>query len=160
MTNAPAVQHDPDTVWGAVLIYAAQPEVVPAVAVGVVPLAQLRDDVEKIIQGHPTVDSARTTPRGHDGACDLDVFDSDGESIALVTIDADGTILACPAVAAAEPSRLDAYRYSWETWFDAGSHIVGLFDNRLDEHRPLLAAKSSRDAQILVSLLCLLAVPG
>lgn len=65
-------------------------------AAGDVPLSQVREDLERIVCQHPTVGTTRTTPRGHHGACDIDVFDFDGQQIALVTVYADGNVEALP----------------------------------------------------------------
>jgi hypothetical protein len=61
-----------------------------------VPLAQLRDDIAKIVHGHPTVESVQTTPRGKAGACVMKVYGINVGQIATVTIKANGTVEAVP----------------------------------------------------------------
>lgn len=52
------------------------------------------------------------------------------------------------------PNRIDAYRYSWETWFDNEAIIVGLLDHYEDDDSlPLMVVESDRDAHILLSVL-------
>lgn len=63
-------------------------------------VGMVRDDVAKIIEGHEGVGYAHTTPRGHDGAADIDVFDHDGQPIAFVCVYADGRVEVLPIVRA------------------------------------------------------------
>jgi hypothetical protein len=65
-----------------------------------VDLSMIRDDVTKIVVQHETVGSVKGTPRGHHGACDLEVFDLDGQQIALVVVYADGRVEALPGALA------------------------------------------------------------
>jgi hypothetical protein len=64
------------------------------------PVAQVRDDVERIVQQHADTGSVHFTPRGGHGAGDFEVFDAAGEQIALVSIYTDGRVEALPVVRA------------------------------------------------------------
>lgn len=75
-----------------------------------VPLEQLRDDIAKIVHGHPTVESVQTTPRGKKGAGVMKVYGINVGQIATVTIKANGTVEALPVEAplAAAQARREA----------------------------------------------------
>lgn len=118
------------TVHGAVLAYVGD-------GTGDLPLATIREDLERIIHQHPTVDSASTTPRGFDGACDIEAFDFDGAQIALVTLDAKGHVEALtpedpPALTERTPAEWDAYIRSAANWADASDRMQEAADAGVD----------------------------
>lgn len=77
------------TVIAAVLTYAGE-------NVGDLDLETLRDDVEKIVHGHELVGAVHRIPRGHHGACDIEVYGYDDRLMALVVLDRDGNVHALP----------------------------------------------------------------
>jgi hypothetical protein len=82
-----------NTVVNAVLAYNGS-------GAGDLPVAEIRDDVAKIVQQHPGACTVHFTPRGGDGAGDFEVFDFDGRQFALVSVYADGRVEALPVVQA------------------------------------------------------------
>jgi hypothetical protein len=86
----------PNTVINAVLAYNGS-------GTGDLPVAEIRDDVARIVEQHPDTGSVHFTPRGSHGAGDFEVFDADGQQIALVTVYADGKV---KALTPADPAEL------------------------------------------------------
>lgn len=51
------------------------------------------------------------------------------------------------------PNRIDAFRYSWETWTEDDTTIVGLLDHHGNDDRPMMVTASKRDARILLAVI-------
>lgn len=112
-----------DTVIGAVTAYAAAAHAGAASADAPLDLATVAEDVKTLVLQHEQTGAASIIPRGHHGACDIEVFDYDHKPIAHVTVYADGRVEALPIVGAVlvpgTPAEWHAYIRAAATFVDA-----------------------------------------
>lgn len=123
---------------------------------GDLPLAVVRDDIARIVQQHPTVESVAVTPRGHDGACSMDIHGHDGDQIALVVVYADGQAeaLPVPSEIATRWARTAPSEWTPADWHhyvraapniaEAGDRMQAAADADVDFTAMMVAADSSR----------------